>query len=135
MSLVIVRRALEKKLAALSPNISISYENASFTPVAGTPYQKAELLPNTPDNSIQGAVTYFERGIFQVTLCYPTGAGTAASGTQAQLTRAHFKRGTSMIESGINVIVTDTPKVSPAIIDGDRYCIPISIRYQAQITT
>jgi hypothetical protein len=70
-----------------------------------------------------------------VTLCYPTGVGTAAAGTQAQLTRAHCKRGTSMTESGITVLITNTPKISPAIIDGDRYCIPVSIPFQAQINT
>lgn len=135
MSLQIVRRAIEKRLATLSPNISTAFENAPFTPVAATPYQRLNLLPNTPDNSIQGAGSYFERGLFQITLAYPNGTGPAASEAQAQLIRAHFRRGTSMLESGVTVIVTDTPRVSPAMIDGDRYTTPISIPYQAQITT
>ena len=92
------------------------------------------LLPNTPDNSIQGSSTYFETGLFQVTLRYPIGTGPAAAEIQAQLTRNHFKRGTTMINSGVTVIVTDTPRVSPAMIDGDRFCIPVTVPFQAQIT-
>ena len=135
MSLPIIRKALEKKLAALTPAIATSFENAGYTPVTGTPYQRVNLLPNTPDNSIQGSASYFERGIFQVMLCYPIGTGPAAAETQAQLTRAHFKRGTSMVESGVTVVVMDTPRVSPAMIDEDRYCIPLSVPWQAQIST
>lgn len=135
MSLSIVRKALEVRLAALAPAISTAFENSAFTPVAGTPFQRVNLLPNTPDNSIQGASTYIETGLFQVTLCYPIGTGPAAAETQAQLTRAHFKRGNSMLNSGVTVIVTDTPRVSPALIDGDRYCVPVSVPWQAQIST
>lgn len=135
MSILIVRRALEKRLATMSPAIATAYENAGYTPVAGTPYQRAELLPNTPDNAVMGASVYWERGLFQVTLAYPTGTGSIAAATRAELIRTHFKRGTTLTESGVSVNVTHTPKIHPALIDGDRYCIPISIMYQAQIST
>lgn len=135
MSLVLIRRALEKKLALLTPALATAFENAVYSPVTGTPYQKVNLLPATPDNSTMGSLTYMERGIFQVTLCYPVGVGPAAAETQAQLLRAHFKRGTSLAESGVTVIVTDTPRAAPALIEGDRHTIPISIAWQCQITT
>lgn len=134
MSLEIIRKALEKRLATLTPVIAIAYENAAFTPSFGVPYLRVNLLPNTPDNSIMGQATYFERGIFQVTACYPLNAGTANAGDKAQAIRNHFKRGVTMVESGVTVIVTNTPKVAPALIDGDRYSVPISIEYQAQIS-
>ena len=135
MSQSLIRKALEKKLAALSPNIATAYENVSFTPVAGTPYQRITLMPNDPDNSQMGSASYIARGIFQVTLCYPTQTGPASAETQAQIVQAHFKRGTALAESGIFVVVTHTPKQHPAMIDLDRYCIPLSILYQAQIST
>lgn len=135
MSQPLIRKALEKRLAAMTPAVSTAYENATFTPVTGTPYQRANLLPNTPDNSTQGAGMYFERGLFQVTLCYPQGTGPAAAEARAQLVREWFKRGTSLSEGGITVHVTDTPRIAPALIDGDRYCIAVSIAYQAQIET
>ena len=134
MSLATVRIALEKKLATLTPAVSIAYENTAFTPVAGTPYLKVNLLPNTPNNDTMGQAVYFERGIFQVTACYPLNAGTAAAGLKAQAIRNHFKRGVTMVESGITVIVMKTPNIAPALVDADRYSIPISIEYQAQIS-
>ena len=135
MSLILIRKALEKKLATLTPTIATAYENAPYTPVTGTPYQRINLMPNTPDNSTMGTAIYFERGLFQVMLCYPAGTGPNAAETRAQLIRAHFKRATSMTESSVTVLVTDTPRVSTAMIDGDRYCIPITVHWQAQIST
>lgn len=134
MSIQTVRVALEKRLATLAPAIAIAYENATFTPVNGTPYLQVNLLPNTPDNSTMGQAVYFERGIFQVTLAYPLSAGTLAAGIKAQAVRTHFMRGTTMVEAGITVIVTNTPKIAPAMVDADRYRVPISIEYQAQIS-
>ena len=133
MSLQIVRKALEKHLATLLPALSIAYENVTFQPVAGVAYMRVNLLPNTPDNNTQGAAVYWERGLFQVTLAYPAGTGPAAADTQAQALRTHYKRGTSMLETGVTVIVTETPRVSPGFIDGDRFSVPISIPFQAQI--
>lgn len=135
MSLKIIRAALEKKLAALTPAVSISFENIAFTPTVGVPYLKVTLLPNTPDNSIMGQGSYFERGIFQISACYPMGAGTGLASDKVQAICGHFKRGVTMVESGVTVIVMDTPRVATAIPDGDRYCVPISMSYQAQIIT
>ena len=135
MSLVLIRRSFEKKLALLTPALATAYENAAFTPVNGTPYQRVHLIPSTPDNSTMGSSLYFERGIFQVTLCYSCGIGPLSIETQAQLLRTHFKRGTSLVEEGVTVTVTDTPRVAPGFPDGDRYTIPISVPWQAQIST
>lgn len=135
MSLSTIRKALEQRLAAMTPALSTAFENAVFTPVQGTAYQRVNLLAATPDNSIQGPGSYFERGIFQVTLCYPVGVGPAAADDRAQLVRAQFKRGTTMVQGAVSVLVIDTTRVSPAFVDGDRYCIPVSVPFQAQIIT
>jgi len=135
MSLSIIRKALEQRLAALAPAIATAYENAPFVPAVGTPYQRVSMLPATPDNSTQGATLYLEIGIFQVTLMWPMGVGPSVMEDRAQLLRAHFKRGTSMVESGITVIVTKTPSVAPAFVDGDRFTVPVSIAFQAQVAT
>jgi len=134
MSLPIIRKAFEKRLSLMSPLLATAYENVPYTPLVGIPYQRVNLIPATPDNVVQGASMYFERGFFQVTLCYPIGVGPAAAETQTQLVRTHFKRGTSMLESGINVAVINTPRAAPAFLDDDRFCIPVSIPFQAQIS-
>jgi len=134
MSTASIRKALETKLAALSPAVSIAYENFPFAPVNGTPYQECFLLPGQPDNAEMGAKNYLEVGVFQVTLKYPLGNGPAAAQARAELIKAHFKRGTTMVQDGINVIVIRTPSVAGGFPLGDRYCIPVSIYYQAHIS-
>ncbi len=133
MSIVIIRRALEKHLLALTPAIATATTNNAFTPTTGVPFQRIHLRPNTPDNAVQGARMFFERGIFQITLFWPTGGGAVAAESRAELLRNHFRRGTSLVESGVTVHVTNTPSIAPALVDEDRYSVPVSIYYQAQI--
>jgi hypothetical protein len=92
------------------------------------------LLPGQPDNSEMGAKNYFEVGVFQITLCYLLEVGAGAIQARAELTKTHFKRGTTMVKDGITVNVMRTPTVSGGYREGDRYCIPISIYYQAHIS-
>ena len=135
MSLSLIRQAFEKRLAQLSPALSTAFENVQFTPVPNVPYQRVNLLPAAPDNSIQGATNYFERGLFQITLCYPQGVGAGAAEANAQLLRTHFKRGSALLEEDLTITVIETPKVAPARLEGDRYEIPISVAFQALVTT
>lgn len=134
MTIAKIRAALEMRLGTVTPVMATAFENKTYLPVAGVPYQRAYLLPNTPNDSQIGSQTHLERGIFQVTICYPMGSGSAACETRAQLVKDAFKRGTSMVEGGVTVIIMNAPSVSSAMIDGDRFCIPISMRYQCQVT-
>lgn len=133
MSIQKIRSALETRLKNITPAMAVAFENVAFTPTPGVPYQRSNLLPNTPEDSQLGSTTYFERGILQITLCFPMGNGPSACESRAQVIKDAFKRGTTLTESGVTVMVTNAPSVSSASVDGDRFCIPISIRWQAQI--
>ena len=61
------------------------------------------------------------------------GIGPAAAEARAQLVKNAYKRGTSMVEGAITVIIMNAPSQSSAMIDGDRYCVAISMRYQSQV--
>ena len=134
MSIAKIRAALEKRLTSVTPAIITAYENVTISPALGVPYQRSNLLPNTPDDAFMGSQTYFERGIYQVTVCFPMGNGPGACEARVQLVKDAFKRGTSFVEQGLTVMVMNAPSVSSAMIDGDRFCIPISIRYKALIS-
>lgn len=134
MSLTAIRQALETALdAANGPVIETSWENKDFTPKGGVPYQDVHLLPAEPENPTFGGSSYRERGIFQVTLKYPLGTGPAATAVRAELYQAAFKRGNSFVKSGVTVIIERTPEVLPYYVEQDRYCLPIRIRYFANI--
>lgn len=134
MSLILVRSALETALAAMSPPLATGWENAPYTPVAGTPYQLAYLLPAEPDNLEMSGRLYWERGIFHINLFYPLGGGPAAAMARAELIRSTFYRGASFTSGGITVSVWRTPEIAPAMTDADRYQLPVRVRYYAQIT-
>lgn len=128
-----IQQALEAHLAAMTPGLVTAYENVAFTPTTNVPYQKANLLPASPDNSTQGGGHYRELGIFQVSLYYPVGTASGNAKARAELIRTHFKRGTTLVKSGIKTIITHTPTIHPALPDDDRYVVPVSIRFQADI--
>lgn len=133
MSIVSIRAALEAKLNGMTPALATSWENVPYTPVAGTAYQACYLLPATPDNPTLGDGFYREQGIFQITLLYPLQVGTSTAAARAQLIRTTFKRGTSMVSGAVTVRIATTPEISPGRVDGDRFSIPVKIRFFADI--
>ena len=131
MSLPLIRRALEKRLAALSPSMPTAWDNVEFDPAANpTGYQRANLLPAATDNPTLSQVRKIERGIFQVTLFYPERAGAGDAEARAQLLRNHFPAGLVLTEGGIKVRIVRTPSVAPPMPEPGWYAVPISIRYQ-----
>ena len=135
MSVALIRQALEIALAAMASPLPTSVQNFPFNQTTGTPYQKAELLPAAPDNLIAGRSTYFERGIFQVSLYYPNGAGMGAQEARAEAVQTAFRRGSTFSKGGVNVNITMTPKIAQGFRSEDFWCVPISITYQSQIAT
>ena len=134
MSIVKVRAALETALNGMSPALSTAWENNAFVPpVSTTPYQKAFVMPATPDNPEYGS-SYSENGIFQVTLMFPLQTGTNAVAERAELLRTTFFRGASFINSGVTVNITRTPEISAGTVDGDRFSVPVKIRFSAFIS-
>jgi hypothetical protein len=132
MSIISVRAALEAKLNAMTPALATSWENVPYTPVSGTAYQAAYLLPVT-ENPTMGADHHRLAGIFQVNLFYPLLTGTLTAATRAELIKATFKRGTTMTSGSIKVIVDRTPEIGQGRPDGDRWMIPVRIRFFADI--
>ena len=132
MSLDAVKAALEGQLATIAPAIDTVHENEAYTPKVGTPYQEAYVLPAEPDNNVLSG-NYQERGIFQVTLKYPPGAGAKDAIARAILTRDAFPRGLSLVKSGITTIIERTPEIAPGANTEDRYLLPVRVRFYANV--
>jgi hypothetical protein len=125
--------ALLERLAAMTPALPTEYENKTFDPVAGEPYQKEHLLMAAPDNAMFGSY-HRERGIYQVTLCYPLDSGAGEASEQADAVQAWFKRGTTLPLDGNNILtVHRTPAIGSGFKDKDRWCVPVSIPFFAEI--
>ncbi len=133
MSLSVIRAALETKLNGITPAISTSWQNVAFTPVPGTPYQSAYLIPAEPDNPTLGDSHHREHGIFQVSLFYPLQAGSGTAESRAELIKAAFARGQSMTSGSVTVRINKTPSIGNGRVDGDRWHVPVKIQYFADI--
>jgi hypothetical protein len=132
MTVKLMRAAVEAATTAMSPSLPTAWQNVPFTPVSGTAYQRVEWMFARPTNNEFGA-NYRQDAICQVTLCYPAGQGPATIETRAELMKTTFKRGNSFTSGGMTVVISDTPEVMPAYVDGDRFCIPVRIRVYAHL--
>ena len=128
MSISAIRSTLESALDGMVLGLATAWQNVPFTPVAGIPYQRATLLLAEPDNREFGA-SFQEQGFLQVDLCYPQSVGSNAVEARAELLRTTFKRGTTIGSISIDA----TPEIKPAYNDGDRYVLPVRIRFHIYI--
>ena len=133
MSIVNIRTALESRLSAMTPALATAWEGVPYTPVTGTPYQQVNLLLSATENPTLGDAMYRVTGFLQVLLCYPPGTGPKAASARAELVRNQFQRGLGLSSGGTDVLIDRTPTIAPAIIDGDRYRIPVTIYFSADI--
>jgi len=133
MSIVAIRAALEVALNAMSPALSTAWENAAFAPVPGTPYQAVSLKWAQPDN-VEFGSRHRELGFMEVKLMYPLQVGTSVAAARAELLRTTFYRGASFASGGVTVRIDKTPEVSPGAVEGDRFALPVKVRFFANIS-
>lgn len=129
MSIITARTLLEVRLNAITPSLSTAWENVLFTPVAGTPYQRVNLLISDVKNPCINDKMFETVGFLQVMLSYPIATGTKAAYTRAELIQESFYSGLQLTSGAVKVLVYKTPQIAPAIINGDRYEIPVSIYF------
>jgi len=129
-----VRKALEVKLAAMSPALATQWENTKYTPTEGTAYQKVDFLSAEPFNpEIGGSIQ--DNGYMQVSLFYPIGTGAALAQARAQAIREFFPKGLNLTADGVNVLITRTPYIAQGASDGNRYAVNVKIRFFANNAT
>lgn len=125
------RLAFEEAINAISPTIATAYENVSFTPSSGVPYQELYDIPASNDHLFIDNSEFEGLGIFQITLKYPSGAGMKAVSNRAELYVSSFPVGRKLTKNGDIITVIQTPKVNNLGVDGDRVVVAVSINYKS----
>lgn len=125
----LIRKALEDRLKLIVPAMPIAFENAKYTPVIGTAYQKAMLLPNDTDTPTLSQTRLIETGIFQVSVYVPFGGGTGLASDRAVLIRNHFPAGLVLTEATTKIRISKAPSIAGAIYDDVWYLVPVSIPF------
>ena len=125
--------ALFARLAALTltPTHQIAWPNVEFTPPSSGKFLRANEIPVSAvavSVAADGSNEY--RGIFQVDVFGPLGAGLPTQKAIAAAVSAQFKRGLTLYGGSTRLDVTGS-FVGPAMVDKDRAMIPVSINYRA----
>lgn len=135
MSHTDVKKAIEKRLALVAGALPTARENMSFTPVVGTAYQRINFLRAAPDDLTQGRKMTRLQGIAQVSLFYlsPAATGTTLPDAMAASIAGMFKPVTMLTEGSTKVFITETATIATGYADGDRWVVPVSIPWYADV--
>ena len=136
MSITNIRAALDTRLLSTNGGISASLtawdnKGTAIVPTASQPYQVVSLLPARPDNPTLDEATQIHNGIYQVLLMFPTTKGPLPADTAASAIASHFNAGLELTYGGQKLRIRGTPAIGAGYLSGERYCLPISIRYNS----
>lgn len=131
MSQQLIRAALDTHLAAMPGLPPIAWEGESYAPVTGVTYAKVDLMPRFPDNPTLSERLQDNGGIYQIGLYFPRGTETGDMDALVGTVQTHFAAGTSLAAGIINVRIEGTPAISAGFPTGDRWLVPVSIRYRS----
>lgn len=131
---ILLQAAIEGRLQAMSGYLgdaNTQFENTVITPVNGQAYQIINHFLAEPQNPEQGGKFFIENGYTQVSLAFPVAVGKGAALDMAQKIRDWFYKGLSLAAGGVTVIINRTPTIAPGAVAGDRYFVPVKIRFTA----
>lgn len=133
MSLLAVRAALETALAAMAPSLATAWENSSFSPVVGTPYQHVHLLMARPARVEASGTWSRAQGYLQIDLKYPLNAGPAPAAARAKLIQDTFPDASTFTASGVTTHIEGEAEVMPGRTEADRYVVTVKVYFYANI--
>jgi len=116
-----------------SQPVPLALPNVPFTPPAG-PYLAAHDLPARPVAIDLAQQCKVYSGIYQVNVSVPKGTGATTAKQLAALVAGLFPSGAGFPGDGVTVWVNNEPAISPGLIAGAAYTIPISFRYRVDVS-
>lgn len=132
MAIIETKRAVERHLKAMTPDLPTAYEGVTFKPPAGM-YQRVQFRINPPDDPVLGTGYYRERIEAQVFIVDAAGKGTASAITRAELVRTHFQKGTYLEENDIKIHVLTTPQITSTTILDSKVIAAVLIELVVEI--
>lgn len=131
MTQQLIRAALDTRLATMPGLPPIAYEGDNYAPVAEVTYAKADLMPRRPANPTLDEQTQDNGGVYQISLYFPRGTDTGTMDALAGAIQTHFAAGTRLTAGIISLRIEGTPAISAGFPTGDRWLVPVSIRYRS----
>lgn len=120
------RQAIEQAILNVAPRIDTQFENATYSPKEGVPYQQLYFLPAKPASLVIDDSITERSGVFQITLRYPAGRGVKDIMARAESYAKVFYAGAKFDEAYIIAPCS----VNILGVDGDRYGAAVSIYFK-----
>lgn len=125
-----VRTEIESRLLAYAQAemLPVAFENASFEPPAGDWLSLYFLSPSLLNRNL-AAEGVREEGMFQVSIFTKQGTGTGRSNELVRQVSALFP---VLPKDGL-VSIESPPTPAKGFPDGSHWCVPVTVRYRAEI--
>lgn len=135
MSQQVITQLLEARLGewAEAQELQVAFDNIGFSPPDGI-YLESHVMPATTtaiDLSRQAKVF---RGVYQINVIAPAGAGKSAGGLIAEQLIQLFPENQEMSDGGLTCYINSAPSAFAGISSDISYTIPVSMSYRADIS-
>ncbi|MBT2333623.1 DUF4128 domain-containing protein [Variovorax paradoxus] len=134
MSEKLIRTLYEGRLktwaAARVPALVVAWENVTMTPPTGA-YLRAFLLRGDTTSRDLAGDNRHRVGVFQVSISCPPNAGPGAGESIAAELDTLFPMNLVLTSGSFSVTQTSPLRTRPAIVDPDRYTVPVDFEYRA----
>ncbi len=129
-----IRVALQEQAATAAgfpPLAQRAYEGKLFVPSTGTPWARMTMLPTSGRPFSVSAEDRFEKGLFQVDVFVPYGAGSNAAEVAADAVIAVFNPASTLKQNGLFVFVQYAERARVMEQEADWICAPVTVGWQA----
>ena len=135
MTIALIRQALDKRLAALDATPIVAQNTGDSAPADGSMYQQTTFIPTESDDAVHGSKMHCKKGIYHIRIKAPMGVGTADADARAVALETQFKRGTTLTQGGVSVLITRTPITHQGYEDGGYWVVPFEVRWQSWVVS
>jgi hypothetical protein len=136
MSQDLIRAAFEKRLndwaKARAPALAVAWQNTKFTPPTNAMYLRAYVMPAATISRDAAGDHRQYRGVFQVNVVMPIGAGSRSAEQVAAELDALFPMNLVMQSGGLAVRVRTPISVDQATTGDADHTVPVSLGYDVQ---
>lgn len=108
-----LQAALETRLAALSTDLEIAWENVRYAPTVGRSFMRPTVLMSPSTNLDLSGSIQADGGIFQIDVFMPTGNGAGAITAELDKLYDHFKAQLTLTQNDVKVYIDNISRSGP----------------------
>lgn len=133
MTIKRVRAAIEARVKtwAAANSLHVAWQGVGFKPTVGTTYIRLALIPGETGNPIMGTGHRRLTGVAQIDVVAPDGVGMGPAEALAESLCAEFKRGVTLTNGGLQIIMDTSPTIARPLIENGWLWLPVWVPYRA----